>query len=99
MMQHEDPLKYMYRRLEELTIEAIKLGAMEANEMNNGWSKFHKYIGVQGILALALTATLIYMLVAEIPTPDVLVGLLGTSWGFYFAKNGTNVVAAVRKTP
>lgn len=64
--------------------------------MNNGWEKFHKYIGVQGILATALTVTLIYMLVAQIPPPDVLVGLLGTSWGFYFAKNGTNVISGVR---
>lgn len=59
--------------------------------MNNGWKKFHDYVGVQGILAMSLTGTLIYMLVGQITVPDVLIGLLGTSWGFYFAKNGTNV--------
>jgi len=62
----------------------------------NGWERFHKYVGVQGILATALTATLIYLLVAQIETPDILVALLGTSWGFYFAKNGNNVVDAAR---
>jgi len=65
----------------------------------NGWEKFHKYVGVQGILATALTGTLIYLLVAQIPIPDILVALLGTSWGFYFAKNGSNIVATVRRTP
>ncbi len=95
-----DPLDYMYQRLEELTIEAIKLGALEAKmSEGNGWVRFHKYVGVQGVMALLLTLTLIYMLVTQIPTPDVLVGLLGTSWGFYFAKNGTNVVSAVRRSP
>ena len=64
--------------------------------MNNGWEKFHRYVGVQGVLATALTGTLIYMLVAQLVIPDVLIGLLGTSWGFYFAKNGTNVISAAR---
>jgi len=62
----------------------------------NGWASFHKYVGVQGILSLALTGTLIYMLVAQIAVPDGLIGLLGTSWGFYFAKNGTNVASEAR---
>jgi hypothetical protein len=53
---------------------------------------FHKYCGVQGILAMSLTGTLIYMSVMAMPVPDVLVGLLGTSWGFYFAKNGDRIV-------
>jgi hypothetical protein len=29
---------------------------------SNGWEKFHKYIGVQGILAISLTGVTIYML-------------------------------------
>lgn len=98
-MDEKTLINLMYQRLEELTIEAIKLGAMEAKMNANGWTKFHKYIGVQGVLAMALTATLIYLLVLQLQTPDILVALLGTSWGFYFAKNGTNVVAAVRRTP
>ena len=98
-MQDKTMLKYMYERLELLTKEAMILGYMEAEMSDNGWVRFHKYIGVQGVMAMALTVTLIYMLVAEIPTPDVLVGLLGTSWGFYFAKNGSNIIASARKTP
>ena len=62
----------------------------------NGWDKFHKFVGVQGVLAFLLTLTLIYLLVRQFPTPDILVALLGTSWGFYFAKNGTNVVNAAK---
>jgi len=64
--------------------------------MENGWLKFHKYVGVQGILSLALAGTLIYMMVAQLAIPDILIGLLGTSWGFYFAKNGPNFVTAAR---
>jgi len=62
----------------------------------NGWSKFNKYVGVQGILAVALTATLIYLLVAQITVPDVLIGLTGTVIGFYFAKNGPGIISAAR---
>ena len=64
----------------------------------NGWEKFHKYVGVQGVMAIVLTMTMIYMLVSQIPIPDVLIGLMGTTWGFYFAKNGPNFVTAARGT-
>ena len=64
--------------------------------MANGWERFHKYVGVQGVLAFLLTLTLIYLLVMQYQTPDILVALLGTSWGFYFAKNGGIVVNRVR---
>ena len=63
---------------------------------SNGWDKFHKYIGVQGILAILLTLVLIFMLVQQLPIPDVLIGLTGTVYGFYFAKNGTNVISTIR---
>lgn len=68
----------------------------------NGWEKFHRYVGVQGVMAIVLTMTMIYMLVSQIPIPDVLIGLMGTTWGFYFAKNGMNVangVRSFRRTP
>ena len=61
-----------------------------------GWDNFNKYIGVQGVLAFLMTGTLIGLLFLQYEVPDVVVGLLGTSWGFYFAKNGTNVVNALR---
>lgn len=64
--------------------------------MSNGWEKFHKYVGVQGVLAVALTGTIIYLSVAQLPIPEVLVGLAGAACGFYFAKNGPNLVNAAR---
>lgn len=62
--------------------------------MANGWERFHKYVGVQGIMAVAFTGAIIYMAVAQIPIPDVLIGLAGAASGFYFAKNGPNLVSA-----
>jgi len=64
--------------------------------MNNGWEKFHKYVGVQGILALVLTFSLIAWISVGIVIPDLVHILLGASWGFYFAKNGGNVVSGAK---
>lgn len=60
----------------------------------NGLERFHKYIGVQGVMALAFAGAIIYMAVAQLEIPDVLIGLAGTAAGFYFAKNGPNLVSA-----
>lgn len=61
-----------------------------------GWEGFNKYVGVQGVLALLMTFTMIALLFLQYPVPDVVVGLLGTAWGFYFAKNGTGIVQTIR---
>lgn len=65
--------------------------------MSNGWANFNKYIGVQGILAIMLTATIIYLAVAQLPIPEVIGILGGAACGFYFAKNGPNLISAARR--
>lgn len=64
--------------------------------MSNGWANFNKYVGIQGILAVMLVASIIYMAITQIPIPDVLIGLGGAACGFYFAKNGPNLITAAR---
>ena len=61
----------------------------------NFWKDFNTYVGVQGILALMVTAAMLVMIFLVLIIPDQLWTLLGLSWGFYFAKNGHNVVNRV----
>ncbi len=60
---------------------------------------FAKYIGIQGVLALLITIAMLVMIFMRLTIPDQLWTLLGLSWGFYFAKNGGNVVNRVRGNP
>ena len=62
-----------------------------------GWDAFAKYIGVQGIMALAMTGGIIYALVVQQPIPGEVYGLAGVAWGFYFAKNGVSIARIGRK--
>jgi hypothetical protein len=62
-----------------------------------GWDAFAKYVGVQGILALIMTGAVIGLLISVRPVPGEIYGLLGVSWGFYFAKNGVSI-ASIGKT-
>lgn len=39
---------------------------------------------IQGSLALMMGATICYLAIAQVPIPDVLIGILGTIIGFYF---------------
>lgn len=64
----------------------------------NGWANFSKYIGVQGVLALLITLAVIIWGFFNIPIPEQIWTLLGASWGFYFAKNGNQIVTSVRAT-
>ena len=57
---------------------------------------FAKYIGIQGVLALMITIAMIAMIFMQLVVPKEFWTLLGLSWGFYFAKNGGNVVNRVR---
>lgn len=59
---------------------------------------FAKYIGVEGVLALLITISMIAMIFLAIVVPKELWALLGLSWGFYFGRNGGNVVKKVRGT-
>jgi hypothetical protein len=62
----------------------------------DGWEKFGKYIGIQGVLAVGLTCASVAMIFLKIDVPKELWGLMGVSWGFFFAKNGGNYVSAVK---
>lgn len=64
--------------------------------MNGIWEKFAKYVGVQGVLAMAMTGALIYWVSSGITVPDIVYTLLGASYGFYFAKNGNHLIQAAR---
>lgn len=55
------------------------------------WNTFNKYFGVQGILALLLTLATIGLMYLNRTVPPEIYGLLGVSWGFYFAKNGNKI--------
>lgn len=57
---------------------------------------FGKYVGVQGIVFLLLSVGYIAAPFAEVVLPEGYTELLTLTVGFYFAKNGTNVVRAVR---
>ena len=54
---------------------------------------FNKYVGVQGILALLVTVALLVFVAIQIAIPEQIWTLLGLSWGFYFARNGKQIVA------
>jgi len=60
----------------------------------SGWEGFAKYCGIQGILALIVTISLIAFIAYQLVVPDQMWTLLGLSWGFYFAKNGVPIVAS-----
>lgn len=57
--------------------------------------QFDKYCGIQGVLALMLTAGAIFLMVNGKEVPNDMFGLLGISWGFYFSKNGTKLLSGL----
>ena len=58
------------------------------------WEKFNQYVGVPGLLAVALTLAAIGWVSVKIAIPAEAWGLLGVSWGFYFRGQGINAVNA-----
>lgn len=60
--------------------------------MSDGWDKFNKYIGVQGIIALALVGGFIFASVSHDPLPDLYTQLMTLVLGYYFAKNGVGIL-------
>lgn len=62
----------------------------------DGWDKFGKYVGIQGVLAVGVTSAVVAMVFVGVEVPKELYGFLGASWGFFFAKNGGNYVNAVK---
>lgn len=57
---------------------------------------FGKYVGVQGIVFLALSIGYIAAPYAGVVLPEGYTEILTLTFGFYFAKNGGNVVSRVR---
>lgn len=60
---------------------------------------FAKYIGVQGLLTLALGVGYIAAPYADVALPQGYTELMSLVVGFYFARNGPNVISAVRRSP
>jgi len=57
---------------------------------------FGRYVGVQGIVFLLLTAGYIAAPFMEVTLPDGYTELVTLVTGFYFAKNGTKIVRSIR---
>lgn len=79
---------WLFKDRPELTIRKGK----EYYQMEN----FAKYIGIQGVLALLITVAVIVMVFMQMEVPKELWTPLGISWGFYYARNGGNVVSRIR---
>jgi len=65
----------------------------------DGWDKFGKYVGIEGLLAILLTSAVVALLFIERAIPGEIYGLLGIAWGAYFRKNGVNAVNSLRRAP
>ena len=60
------------------------------------WEGFNKYVGIQGILAVAMGGGYIASAYVGITLPAGYTELMSVLFGFYFAKNGVGIVAAAR---
>ena len=58
---------------------------------------FGKYIGIAGVSFLLLTCGYIYMSATGVVPPEGYDLLMSVAGGFFFAKNGGNAVATIRK--
>lgn len=64
--------------------------------MSNGWDRFHKYVGIQGVIALIMVLVYIAVIFAKVELPEGYTELMTFIFGTYFTKNGGNVAQAVR---
>ncbi len=60
------------------------------------WSGFNQYVGVQGLAMLALVGGFIFAEITGVELSQLYQALMTTVTGFYFAKNGVGIVAAIR---
>ena len=60
------------------------------------WDGFAKYLGVQGLMGLALVGGFIYASLAQIQLPDLYTNVMTLVVGFYFAKNGVGILSALK---
>ena len=63
----------------------------------DGWEKFGKYVGVEGVLSIILTGAVTAALFLQFAVPGEIYGLLGIAWGAYFRKNGVNAANSILK--
>jgi hypothetical protein len=60
------------------------------------WEDFNKFVGVQGLMALVLLSGFVFASVKQTPLPEIYMNLMTLVVGYYFAKNGVGIVAALR---
>ena len=65
--------------------------------MSNGWERFHKYVGIQGVIALIMVIAYIAVIFFERVLPEGYTELMTFIFGTYFTKNGSNIAQAVKK--
>ena len=58
--------------------------------------QFNKYFGVQGIMAIVMVGGYVYMSINLITISAQYISLMTLIFGFYFAKNGVGIIAALR---
>ncbi len=63
----------------------------------NAGEFFGKYVGIQGVAFILLIIGYIYMSTQSIVPPEGYDIIVSAAGGFFFAKNGGNVVSAARK--
>jgi len=60
------------------------------------WDGFGKYCGIQGLLALIMVIGYLVTIFIGIELPESYPNLMSFVIGFYFAKNGVNIVSAIK---
>jgi len=60
----------------------------------SGWGGFAKYVGIQGIMALALVGGYIAAPYVGVVLPEGYTEITTFVCGFYFAKNGVPIIAS-----
>lgn len=64
--------------------------------MTNGWASFNKYVGIQGVIALAMVTAYIAAIFVQVNLPEGYTELMTFIFGTYFTKNGSNIAQAVK---
>ena len=61
----------------------------------NTWEQFAKYVGVQGLMGLVLVCGYVFGSLQSITLPDNYLSIMTLVIGYYFAKNGVGIIAAL----
>lgn len=59
------------------------------------WEGFGKYVGVQGVMGIMLLGGFVYASLEEIVLPALYSNMMTLVIGYYFAKNGVGILAAL----